>query len=237
MSRWSSRDLLALAYRNVRAQADSFCGITARRLERSRGRATVLMYHRVFNELCHVSETYHGLDWDRIEYGEYQWPVPDKEHPGTPILHQNEFKNGRGIFKLIKYRDPAETISDEFPVWLTTGRRLASYHTRTQTGRAAGMDYLLPEETLEVHPDDVARWGLVDGEWCRLTSPRGSVKIKVKATRQSPRGTVFASFSFSDVPINILTGSGYDPITETAELKVCIVRVEPWEETGSEAAD
>jgi len=27
------------------------------------------------------------------------------------------------------------------------------------------------------------------------------------------------------VPINTLTGSGYDPITETAELKVCPVRV------------
>ena len=37
---------LALTYRNVRAQAESFCGITARRLERSRGRAAVLLYHR-----------------------------------------------------------------------------------------------------------------------------------------------------------------------------------------------
>jgi len=49
----------------------------------------------------------------------------------------------------------------------------------------------------------------------------------VQATRRSPRGTVFTSFSFSDVPVNILTGSGYDPITDTAELKVCPVRIEP----------
>ncbi len=181
----------------------------------------------VFNELCEGSITYHGLDWDRIEYGEYHWPVPDKGHPGTPRLHEQEFPNGRGIFKLIKYRDPAETISDEFPIWLTTGRRLASYHTRTQTGRSQGVDYLLSEETLEVHPDDVREWGLEDGGWCQLTSPRGSVDIKVQATRRSPRGTVFASFSFSDVPVNTLTGSGYDPITETAELKVCVVRVRP----------
>ncbi|SVB63746.1 uncharacterized protein METZ01_LOCUS216600, partial [marine metagenome] len=27
--------------------------------------------------------------------------------------------------------------------------------------------------------------------------------------------------------VNILTGSGYDPITDTAELKVCPVRVDP----------
>jgi len=181
----------------------------------------------VFNELCSVSPIYAGLDWERIDRSEYQWPVPHKDHPGTPRLHEGEFVNGRGIFSVVHYRDPAETISDDFPVWLTTGRRLQSYHTHTQTGRAQGIDYLLAEEALEVHPDDVKAWGLADGDWCKMTSRRGTVKIRVKATRRSPRGTVFASFSFSDVPVNTLTGSGYDPITQTAELKVCPVRVEP----------
>jgi formate dehydrogenase major subunit len=180
----------------------------------------------VFNELCSLSPIYAGLDWDRIDKSEYIWPVPHKDHPGTPILHQGEFKNGRGIFKVIGYRDPAETISDSFPVWLTTGRRLESYHSRTQTGRSGGIDYLLSRETLEVHPGDVSEWGLKDGEPCRMSSARGSIEIIVEATAQSPRGTVFASFSFDDVPVNILTGSGYDPVTETAELKVCPVRIE-----------
>ncbi len=179
----------------------------------------------VFNELCSLSPIYAGLDWDRIEGGQYHWPVPHENHPGTPILHEGEFTNGRGLFKTIHYRDPAETINDDFPIWLTTGRRLQSYHTRTQTGRAQGIEYLLAEESLEVHPDDVTAWGLRDGSMCRMSSARGSVDIRVRSSSRSPRGTVFASFSFNDVPINILTGSGYDPITETAELKVCPVRV------------
>jgi len=33
--------------------------------------------------------------------------------------------------------------------------------------------------------------------------------------------------AFADTPVNVLTGSGYDPVTHTAELKVCPVRVEP----------
>lgn len=181
----------------------------------------------VFNELCSLSPIYAGLDWDTIDKGEYQWPVPEKGHPGTPVLHEGEFKNGRGLFKVIGYRDPAEVVSDEYPVWLTTGRRLESYHTRTQTGRAAGIDYLLSEETLEMHPEDIVRYGLKDGERCRMSSPRGAIDIKVEASLQSPPGTVFCSFSFNDVPVNILTGSGYDPITQTAELKVCPVRIEP----------
>ena len=188
----------------------------------------------VFDELCSLSPIYAGLDWDRIERNEYQWPVPHSDHPGTPILHQEEFSNGRGIFSKVDYRDPAESVSAEFPVWLTTGRRLPAYHTRTQTGRARGIDYLLSEESLEVHPDDVAAWGLTEGGWCRLTSARGEVDIKVRATDRSPRGTVFTSFGFSEVPVNALTGSGYDPVTHTAELKVCPVRVEPLAGPGAD---
>lgn len=180
----------------------------------------------IFDELCSLSPIYAGIDWELAESGHYQWPIPYRGHPGTPRLHEHEFINGRGRFIVAGYRDPAEVVDDDFPAWLTTGRRLQAYHTRTQTGRAAGIDYLLSEETLEVHPDDIIEWGLTDGGWATLRSRRGEVQIKIKATTRSPRGTVFASFSFDDVPINRLTGSGYDPITHTAELKVCPVRVD-----------
>ena len=181
----------------------------------------------VFNELCSLSPIYAGLDWDRIADGKYQWPVPDKDHPGTPRLHEKEFKNGRGVFTVIGYRDPAEVISDEYPLWLTTGRRLQAYHSRTQTGRSAGIEYLLPNESLEVHPEDAEELGLVHGGMAKMSSPRGEIEVPVKVTDMSPKGTVFTSFSFANVPVNILTGSGYDPVTQTAELKVCPVKVVP----------
>ena len=82
----------------------------------------------------------------------------------------------------------------------------------TQTGRSAGIDYFAPEEYLEVNPANVVAWGLTDGGFARVSSRRGSIRIKVKATPRSPKGTVFASFSFADTPVNILTGSGYDVI-------------------------
>lgn len=181
----------------------------------------------VFDEICAVSPLYAGLSWDRVEKEALQWPVPTADHPGTPFLHEGEFRNGRGLFKVVSYRDPAETTSPAYPVWLTTGRRLQAYHTRTQTGRAQGIDYLLAEESLEVHPEDARAWGLEEGGWCRMASARGAVTLRVRTTRRSPRGTVFTSFAFNAVPVNVLTGSGYDPITQTAELKVCPVRLEP----------
>ena len=181
----------------------------------------------VFDELCSVSPIYAGIDWERAGEAKYHWPIPYDGHPGTPRLHEEDFPSatGKGKFMCVGYRDPAETVSKDFPVWLTTGRRLQHYHTRTMTGRA-GMHYFVPEEVLEVHPDDVRDWGLVDGGWCSMSGSRGRVELKVEANDRSPRGTVFCSFSFGDVPVNILTGAGYDPITETAELKVCPVRLE-----------
>jgi predicted molibdopterin-dependent oxidoreductase YjgC len=181
----------------------------------------------VFDELCSLSPTYGGLSWELVAEGRHHWPVPEAGHPGTPVLHIGEFPRGRGLFATPSFRDPAEVTDEEYPVWLTTGRRLAHYHTRTMSGRSAGPEFLVPEEVVEVHPADVTAWGLADGENALLSSRRGSVVVRVAADDTSPRGTVFSSFSFSDVPVNVLTGSGYDPVTDTAELKVCPVRIEP----------
>jgi predicted molibdopterin-dependent oxidoreductase YjgC len=181
----------------------------------------------IFNELCSLSPTYFGLDWELVAEGRHNWPVPEKGHPGTPVLHIGEFPRGKGLFMTPSYRDPAEVTSEEYPIWLTTGRRLEHYHTRTMSGRSVGTEYLVPEELVEVHPEDVDAWGLEDGCLAVMSSPRGSVTVKVSADDTSPRGTVFCSFSFSDVPVNALTGSGYDPITDTAELKVCPVKLVP----------
>ena len=97
----------------------------------------------------------------------------------------------------------------------------------TGSGRSSGIDYLLNEESLEVHPEDAVQWGIKEGDFVKMSSRRGTIEIKARLTDRSPRGTVFTSFSFASVPVNILTGSGYDPVTETAELKVCPVAIRP----------
>ena len=117
------------------------------------------------------------------------------------------------------YKDHGDIVSNLKQAWREAETAVERGLARQKEG--------LAEESLEVHPDDIAAWGLDDGELCSLSSDRGSIEILVRATTRSPRGTVFTSFSFNDVPVNILTGSGYDPITDTAELKVCPVRVEP----------
>ena len=181
----------------------------------------------VFDELASVSPIYAGLDYDRIDSGELHWPVPDHDHPGTPVLHEGVFLNGKGKLQLLDYVPPSENPDDEYPFYLTTGRRLPTYHTNTMTGRSKGFRILVPNEWLEVHPRDGKKLGIEDGDWVRISSRRGDVTTRVAITRTSPAGTVFMSFAFPEETLtNNITNPDVDPITETPEFKVAAVAVE-----------
>lgn len=184
----------------------------------------------VFDELASLSPIYAGLDYDRIDSGELAWPVLDKNHPGTPILHEGEFLNGKGKLQLLDYVPPSEVPDDEYPYYLTTGRRLPTYHTNTMTGRSDGFRILVPNEWLEVHPADAEKLNLEDGDWATVRSRRGEVATRVAITKTSPRGTMFMSFAFPEETMtNDITNPDVDPQTETPEFKVAAVDVAPME--------
>ena len=52
-----------------------------------------------------------------------------------------------------------------------------------------------------------------------------TVKVLTEAIGKERVGR-WADESLGTVPVNFLTGGGYDPVTKTAELKVCPVRIE-----------
>ncbi len=181
----------------------------------------------VFDELCNLSPIYHGLNYERIDKGALHWPVPTKDHPGTPYLHEGEFPRGRGKLHCVEYCPPAEVPDEEFPWFLTTGRRLATYHTNTMTGRASGLSVLAPNEWLELHPLDADELQLRSNDWVKVSSRRGELLTRVKVTKASPPGTMFMSFAFpEESPTNFITNPEADPITETPELKVAAIRVD-----------
>ena len=181
----------------------------------------------VFAELAELSPFYHGMSYQRIDSGSIQWPCPDAGHSGTPYLHKDRFENGRGILQSVDYVPPSEVPDDTYPFFLTTGRRLGTYHTNTMTGRSLGFSVLVPNEWLELHPADAEKLSVRSGDWVKVTSRRGEVLTRSRVTRRSPEGTVFMSFAFPDEsPTNNVTNPTVDPITETPELKVAAVAVE-----------
>jgi len=181
---------------------------------------------QIMDEIACVTPSYGGICHERIEECGLQWPCPHKEHPGTPILHCDEFTCGRGRFIPLEQRLPQELPDDEYPLVLSTGRSLYQYHTGTMTRRSAGLNRFKGEELAEIHPDDAEKLGICDGEYVRVVSRRGEVTAKARVTEASFPGTVYMTFHFAESPTNVLTSPALDPVAKTPEYKYCAVRIE-----------
>jgi formate dehydrogenase alpha subunit len=180
----------------------------------------------VFDEIASLTPQYAGMSYSRIDEEGLQWPCPNKEHPGTKILHVDKFSRGKGLFKPAKYRPSAELPDEDYPFILTTGRILYHYHTMTMTGRNEGLLKIAGESYIEINPQDAAKRGVKDGQLVRITSRRGSVEVKARVTDIVDEGVVFMPFHFSEGSANVLTNTVVDEITKEPELKVCAVKIE-----------
>jgi formate dehydrogenase major subunit len=179
------------------------------------------------NEIAVCTPSMMGVKYARIEADGLQWPCPSEDHPGTTCLHKDgDFTCGLGIFHAIEWTPPAEVPDDDFPLVLTSGRRLTHYHTRTQTGRCEGLNDILPEEYLEINPADATARGLAHGDMARAFSRRGETEVRAWVTDRVPQGTVFMAFHFRDGNANWLTNPVYDPVSGTAEYKACAIEVQ-----------
>ncbi len=180
-----------------------------------------------WEELRELGTSYHGITWERCEEEGVQWPAPTLDHPGTPFLHKDgRFARGRGRFEPADWIPPAELPDDDYPLVLSTGRRLWHYQTGTQTRRSDGFEEVFGEELIEIAPDDAARLGIDDGEMVRVTSRRGTVDVRAWVTDRSPPGVCWMAFHFGEANANVLTIDAFDSVTDTAELKHCAIRVE-----------
>jgi formate dehydrogenase alpha subunit len=179
----------------------------------------------VFDEIRSVTPSYAGLTYDRIDAEGLHWPCPTLEHPGTPILHGTQFTRGKGMFHAIDYRDPAEKVDAEYPLYLTTGRVLYHYHTGTMTMKSEGLNERVPENFVEISPQDADKYGLENGSMVNVASRRGAIQARVKISPIATSGTVFIPFHFAKAAANRLTNSALDPVSKIPEYKVCAVRL------------
>jgi len=184
----------------------------------------------LWEELRTVSPMHAGMSWERIENeGGIQWPCPDENHPGSPFLHDRLWKQpaeGRlAPFSCVDDRPPVESLDDNYPLRLTTGRALDSYNTGVQTGKYNSP--IRTGEALEVSTADAEKLGISTGERVLVSSRRGSIEMTVEIDPDLPLGLAFTTFHFPElVDVNQLTNSAYDLKSGTAEFKAAAIRVE-----------
>jgi predicted molibdopterin-dependent oxidoreductase YjgC len=191
-----------------------------------------------WDELRSLSPMHAGMSYARLEeLGGIQWPCPDETHPGTQYLHARlwefddpEAQGPKAPFSIVIDDPPVDELDDDFPLRLTTGRRLDSYNTGVQTG--AYTSPLRRGETIDVSPEDAERLGLAEQECVVVSSRRGSVEVPVHVDEALRPGLVFMTFHFPDqVDTNVLTIEATDPKSGTAEFKAAAVRIDKLPET------
>ncbi len=180
----------------------------------------------VWDEIAALTPPMAGINYERLEHGGLQWPCPSADHPGTPILHKGKFSRGLGRFTPLTFREPMEAPDDEYPFTLNTGRILQHWHGGTMSRRSEGLDWVVPEGEIQINDEDGLQLGIETGEMIRVTSRRGIAEGKARLTDKLPRGMVFMTFHFVEVPANALTGDAVDPVAKIPEYKVSAVKVE-----------
>jgi formate dehydrogenase major subunit len=186
----------------------------------------------LWEELRELSPMHRGMSYEKLErLGGVQWPCPDEESEGTLFLHgrlweEDPAKRGAPApFHSVEQDDPLDTLTDEYPIRLTTGRRLDSYNT----GAASNLfsTPLRRKETLNLAPEDAVGLGLAGDEIAKVTSRRGSITVPVLVDGTLREGLAFMTLHFPDqVETNILTLDTWDPKSGTAEFKATAIRVE-----------
>ena len=173
---------------------------------------------------------YRGVTWERVEdeMGMF-WPVPEEGHPGTPRLFEGGkffHPDGKARFHPIPFRESAEVVDDEYPIWLTTGRVVSQYLSGTQTRRIGALVRQYPEPLCEMHPVLAERLGVADGDLVIVTSRRGSITLPAHVVSTIRPDTVFIPYHWPGAKAaNQLTNRALDPLSRMPEFKVSVVNI------------
>jgi formate dehydrogenase major subunit len=199
----------------------------ARRLGHDWGHPSL---EEAWEELRSLSPMHRGMSYARLEEtGGLQWPCPSEDHPGSLFLHgrlwEEPVQGPPAPFSIATWAPPIDELSEEFPIRLTTGRRLDSYNTGVQTNLYSSP--LRHGETLDLCPEDAASLDVEPGEIVRISSRRGSIEAPVRLESALRPGLAFMTIHFGDdVDVNVLTTDSNDAKSGTAEFKATAIRID-----------
>ncbi|HEX8771964.1 MAG TPA: nitrate reductase [Pyrinomonadaceae bacterium] len=150
----------------------------------------------------------------------------------TPEEYEAHDPQGRAILKAADYSPPMEEPDEKYPFWLTTGRVVYHWHTRTKTARSPELQEAAPEPFIEISANDAERLAIADGDMVEVASRRGSVRAPARVGGIMD-GHVFIPFHYGywdetdghTRAANELTLTAWDPVSKQPYYKYAAVQV------------
>jgi anaerobic selenocysteine-containing dehydrogenase len=151
----------------------------------------------------------------------------------TPQQYRANDPKGRAIIKPSDYIPPYEQPDKQFPLWLTTGRTVYHFHTRTKTGRVPALQDKAPDAFVEISEEDAAAYGVREGQMVEVRSRRGYAVVRARITGIK-RGVLFMPFHYGywddnsrPRAANEVTLPEWDPVSKQPHYKFSAVRIRP----------
>jgi anaerobic selenocysteine-containing dehydrogenase len=203
---------------------------------------------------------YSGMSYAKLRGAAFQWPCHEQAPNGTPRLYADHRFNtqadycetyghdlttgavntpeeyrardpqGKAFFHAVEFQPPHEEPDDDYPFWVTTGRIVYHFHTRTKTGRSRELNHAAPDAFVQMHEEDAAKLGIADGDFVEVETRRGHVTARAKIGDILP-GHLFIPFHYGywDDPdraraANELTMTEWDPVSKQPYFKHAAAR-------------
>jgi assimilatory nitrate reductase catalytic subunit len=200
-----------------------------------------------------------GMRYAMLEQAPQQWPCPaDPARGGNvngnatalPALGASIGKarlyedgifptaDGRARFANTVYQPVAEPRESRYPFSLTTGRLRDQWHGMSRTGTLGRLFGHVAEPVIQMHPQDMARRLLKEGELVHVTSKRGSILVPVQASSELGLSQTFMAMHWGGeflsgvgstgqrlAGVNAITTSAYCPTSKQPEFKHAAVKI------------
>lgn len=182
-----------------------------------------------------------GLSYARLDQSPQQWPLPEGATTGKVRLYEDGVfptADGKARFADVAYQPLAEPRESRYPFSLTTGRLRDHWHGMSRTGTLGRLFGHVPEPVVQLHPQDMARRNLAEGDLVHVTSKRGSIVLPAQASTEIGFSQAFIAMHWGGeylsgcsssgtrlAGVNAITTSAYCPTSKQPELKHAAVKI------------
>ncbi len=182
-----------------------------------------------------------GMSYAMLEDAPQQWPLPQGQTQSKTRLYEDGVfptADGKARFVATAYQPVAEPRESRYPFSLTTGRLRDQWHGMSRTGTVGRLFGHVREPALQMHPQDMDRRLLKEGDLVQVTSKRGSILVPVQASNELGLSQVFMAMHWGEeflsgssstgqrlAGVNALTTSAYCPDSKQPEFKHAAVKV------------